>query len=68
MARSNGTAPPKTDALEEKLEQAIMAQLDNTSLEPDERNKAIGNAIRWCAVKAKLILKDHGAGFLEDEE
>lgn len=67
--KSNGTAPPKTsDDYTTKVDRAVIAQMERADLTGDELNKAIGNAIRWAAVKGKLVLKDHGSGFLEEDE
>jgi hypothetical protein len=67
--RSNGTKPKDapTDDYNVKVDKAVLAQMDRPDLTGDELNKAIANAIRWAAVKGKLILADHGSGFLEDD-
>jgi hypothetical protein len=57
----------KAPTYEDEVETAIKEQLKRPDLTNDERNKAIGNAIRWAAVKGKLILPEHGAGFEGDE-
>ncbi len=67
--RSNGTKPPVVvDYYNAKVDSAVMAQMERPDLTGDELNKAIANAIRWAAVKGKLILADHGSGFLEEED
>ena len=65
----NGTKPAvAVDDYNAKVDSAVMAQMERPDLTGDELNKAIANAIRWAAVKGKLILADHGSGFLDPEE
>lgn len=67
--RNNGTKPaPVVDDYNAKVDRAVMAQMERPDLTGDELNKAIANAIRWAAVKGKLILADHGSGFLDPED
>ena len=66
--KSNGTKPVVVDDYNAKVDRAVMAQMERPDLTGDELNKAIANAIRWAAVKSRLVLADHGAGFLDLEE
>lgn len=67
--RSNGTKPaPVVDDYNAKVDRAVMAQMERADLTGDELNKAIANAIRWAAVKSRLVLADHGSGFLEEDD
>lgn len=67
MAGKNGAAAVKAQNFENEVESAIMQQLKNDQLTNDERNKAIANAIRWSLVKSKIVMPEHGLGFLEEE-
>lgn len=50
-----------------KVDRAVIDQMEK-QMDDAEKNKAIANAIRWAAVKGKLVLKEHGAGFLEEDD
>jgi hypothetical protein len=68
--RSNGTkpAPVVVDDYNAKVDRKVLEQMERADLTGDELNKAIANAIRWAAIKSKIVLSDHGSGFLDPEE
>lgn len=76
VTSKNGGKP----TFEERVEAAIERQLGQKIASPskmgdtappdgvtfDEMSRAVANAIRWAAVKARLVLPDHGSGWEED--
>ncbi len=63
-ARGKVTAEQSFSA---RIEEAIVQALGE-SLEPADRMKLLAVAVRFLAVKAKIVTGEHGSAFLEDEE
>src|SRR5262249_18848718 len=59
--------PPKPKGFEEGVEDALQKMLRET-LPPEDRVKLLNVCVRWAAVKAKLVLPEHGEGFLTEED
>lgn len=62
--------PPRVETLsfQAQVEAAIQAALVS-DLEPADRMKLLGVAVRYLAVKSKLVTGEHGSAFdLEDED
>lgn len=49
------------------VEDALMGMLKQDGLEPADRIKCLAVSVRWAAVKARLVLPEHGEGFLDDD-
>lgn len=58
-----------TEELRDTIDSALKALLKKPGLEDESRIKALAVAVRWEAVKNKLVLAEHGSGFgdLEDD-
>ena len=74
MAAKTKVVPIKQGGFDDVVEQAVRRQLalpiaekpGDTGVTFDEYSKAVANAIRWAAVKNKLVTGEHGSGFEED--
>jgi hypothetical protein len=54
--------PPGPKSFEERIERAI-AKMLQLELEPKDRIQLLAVAVRWAAVKGRIILPEHGSGF-----
>lgn len=56
----------KPPSFEEAVEAALIEMLGR-ELEPADRIKALAVSVRWAAVKARLVTREHGSGFDDPE-
>lgn len=52
----------KPATFEDAVEEALKDMLTK-DLEPADRIKALAVSVRWAAVKARLVTREHGSGF-----
>jgi hypothetical protein len=74
----NGGKPTFEDTVEaairRQLAQKVAGPSKNGDTGPqdgvtfDEMSRAVANAIRWAAVKARLTLPEHGSGWEEESD
>ena len=57
---------PKSVKIEDAVEEAIASSLKK-ELTAEERIKLLAVAVRWVAVKNKIVMGDQGTGFEGDE-
>ena len=50
-----------------RIEEAIVAALGE-DLEPADRMKLLAVAVRFLAVKAKIVTGEHGSAYLEEDD
>ena len=64
---SPATKPATTPSFQNQVEEAIQAALV-APLEPADRIKVLAVAVRYLAVKAKLVTGEHGSAFDDDDD
>lgn len=51
-----------------QVEDALVRALADGDMEPSDRIKVLAVAVRFLAVKSKLVTGEHGSAYLDDDD